>query len=131
MKIKSVITLVAASTLMMSAYSTMAGVTSNIKSDINSQQRGNNTATANTGSSRYGRYGGRYGRYSSGSQYNTATALAGVGNIAIGTKGSINSTIQLRAKTNHQGDNTANASTPSGRYNNATASAGFGNIAIK
>ena len=126
MKIKSVITLVAASTLMMSAYSTMASVTSNIKSDINSQQRGNNSATANTGSSRYG---GRYG--STSTQYNTATAQAGVGNIAISAKGTINSTINLRAKTNHQGDNTASASTPSGRYNNATASAGFGNIAIK
>jgi glutamine phosphoribosylpyrophosphate amidotransferase len=125
MKIKSVITLVAASTLMMSAYSTMAGVTSNIRSDINSQQRGNNTATANTGSSRYGRYGSRP------TQYNTATAQAGVGNIAISTKGTINSTINLRAKVNHQGSNNATASTPSGRYNNATASAGFGNIAIK
>ncbi len=125
MKIKSVITVVAASTLMMSAYSTMASVTSNIRSDINAQQRGSNTATANTGSSRYGRYGSRPTRN------NTATAQAGVGNIAISAKGTINSTINLRAKVNHQGSNNANASTPSGSNNNATASAGFSNVAIK
>jgi len=127
MKIKSVITLVAASTLMMSAYSTMASVTSNIKSDINALQRGSNTATANTGSS--SRYGGRYG--SAPTRNNTATAQAGVGNIAISTKGTINSTINLRAKVNHQGSNRATASTPSGYNNNATASAGFSNVAIK
>lgn len=128
MKFKSVITLVATSTLMMSSYSVMAGVTSNINSDITAQQRGNNTATANTGS------GGRYGRYGSSSQYNTATAQAGVGNIDIdntGSRTSLSSTIRLQTNVNHQGNNTANASTPSGHHNKAVASAGFGNVVIK
>jgi hypothetical protein len=128
MKIKSVITLVATSTLMMSSYSVMAGVCSNINSDITAQQRGSNTATANTGASRYG------GRYGSASQYNTATAQAGVGNIDIDNTGrgtSINSTIRLQANVNHQGNNTANASTPSGHHNKAVASAGFGNVVLK
>jgi hypothetical protein len=121
MKIKSVITFIATSTLMMSAYSVMAGVTSNINSDITAQQRGSNTATANTGAG-------------SPSQYNTATAQAGVGNIDIdntGRRTSIRSTIRLQANVNHQGNNTANASTPSGHHNKAVASAGFGNVVLK